>query len=291
MGGNAMLSSTRRLILTPLLAVCATGAVLGSNLGVAEAATTSATIRVSGSLKIRSAPSSTSAPVATLRNRAKVAIACQVNGQYVRGSVRKTAQWDRLTNGRYVSHAYVVTKARIPACPPPAAPPAAAPVVSGPVGAMTQDQFIAASVVPAQRSQREFGVPASVTIAQAILESGWGRSGLAANDRNYFGMKCFNQGTIAVGCKTYRTYECDVNGVCLPTEASFRSYASVLDSFRDHGRLLATASRYSAAFNYPNDANQFIVEVHKAGYATSPTYAANVQRVMQSYNLYRYDLR
>ena len=63
------------------------------------------------------------------------------------------------------------------------------------------------------------------------------------------------------------------------------------DSFRDHGRFLTTNSRYRPAFAYTTDANRFIYEVWKAGYATSPTYATNVIALMTRYNLYQYDLR
>ena len=132
---------------------------------------------------------------------------------------------------------------------------------------------------------------AKVTIAQAILESGWGRSGLTKNDRNFFGIKCFNNvhGPIANGCHTYATYEC--LPVCAPTTASFRTYASALDSFRDHGRFLFVNSRYLPAFAYTRDANQFLYQIWKAGYATSPTYYTNVKALMVRYNLYQYDLR
>jgi flagellar protein FlgJ len=157
------------------------------------------------------------------------------------------------------------------------------------VGSRTNAQFVAASVGPAQQGYREFRVPASVTIAQAILESGWGRSGLAANDRNYFGIKCFDgsPGPIASGCHVYATYECEPT--CTPTHASFRTYASITDSFRDHGRFLTTNSRYRPAFAHTGDADQFLYQIWKAGYATSPTYVDNVKALMHQYNLYQYD--
>ena len=60
-------------------------------------------------------------------------------------------------------------------------------------------------------------------------------------------------------------------------------------SFLDHGRLLDYADRYNAAFEYPNDPDRFIREVHKAGYATDPNYSKSVIALMQRYNLYRYD--
>lgn len=283
-----MLRRTRRMLLGPVLALCAAGAVLVVDMPVADAAT-SASVRVRGTLKIRAAATTNSAVVGTLRNRASVAIVCRVTGQYVRGTVRRTAQWDRLTSGRYISHAYVSTNTWLPVCAPPPAAPAAAP--SGPLSTISNASFIASAVPPAQASQREFRVPASVTIAQAILESGWGKSGLALNDRNYFGMKCFGlPGSIAVGCHDYRTLEWDGTKFVEIVDR-FKVYQSVTDSFRDHGRLLATSSRYSAAFTYVNNANQFVAEVHKGGYATDPEYTNKLVRLMTLYNLHQYDLR
>lgn len=158
-------------------------------------------------------------------------------------------------------------------------------------GVTLPTSFIAASAAPAQRSQREWKVPASVTIAQAILESGWGRSGLSRNDHNYFGIKCTTRGPLAIGCRSYPTTEVLPDGTSVKIKASFRVYASAADSFSDHGRFLATSSRYRAAFRYTTDPNRFIAEVAKAGYATSPTYAAHIQRLIATYQLDRYDLR
>jgi flagellar protein FlgJ len=281
-----VLRTTRHLILAPLLAL-STAAVTLALTGTGADAASSPTVRTTSStLKLRSAPTTKSAQVGSVRNGTHVSIACQVTGEYVKGAVRKTNQWDRLTNGRYVSHAFV-RSGTIGACAPPAPPAAAA--VPGPVGTWTNAKFIAISAAPAQQGWREFGVPASVTMAQAILESGWGRSGLSANDRNYFGIKCFNQtpGPIHTGCHTYATYECQPT--CAPTTASFRVYASMTDSFRDHGRFLTVNSRYKPAFVYTRDANNFVIAIAKAGYATSPTYAANLTKLMTQYNLYQYD--
>jgi flagellum-specific peptidoglycan hydrolase FlgJ len=284
----------RRWLLGPALAIVATGATLTVDIAAADAAT-NAFVRVSGTLKARSGPTNGYPIISVLRNRAKVSIACQVTGQYVRGSVRRTAQWDRLTNGRYISHAYVSTRAKIAACAPdaPAAPVQSAPSAgapAGPTGTMSNAQFLAAAALSAQQSQRETRVPASVTIAQAILESGWGRSALAVNDRNFFGMKCFSQGSYANGCHVYATSECTPAGVCSPTTASFRAYATATDSFRDHGALLSTASRYAVAMQNVKNPNQFVIEIHKAGYATDPLYAQKLVNVMTTYNLYQYDL-
>ena len=163
--------------------------------------------------------------------------------------------------------------------------------VTEPNGSMTNAQFIAASIPGAQESQVEHRVPASVTIAQAILESGWGRSALSHFDKNYFGMKCFTQGRYANGCRTHNTNECTPQGSCFGTAASFRTYASVTNSFRDHGSLLATSSRYAKAFDYVREPDKFVAEMHKAGYATDPQYTQKLTALMAKYNLYQYDLR
>jgi flagellar protein FlgJ len=211
----------------------------------------------------------------------RLSLSCAVAGESVTGSLGTTAQWDRLTDGRYVSHAYV-SSAALPRC---AGRPPAAPVT------MTNAQFIAMAVPGAQRGWRQFGVPASVTIAQAILESGWGRSALSASDRNYFGIKCFGgPGPIAKGCHTYQTFECTKAGTCFTTSASFRTYAVAADSFRDHGRFLRTNSRYKPAFAHTRNANEFLRQVWKAGYATDPEYVGKVIGLMRAYHLYRYDI-
>jgi hypothetical protein len=294
-----MLRQVSKFLIGPILTLAAAGGVLLVDATAASAATTSA-IKVSGQLKVRSAPNNGSKIVRQLKNKSKVTLDCRVNGQYVKGSVRKTAQWDRIAGtSQWISHAYVVSKATLPVCAPPPAPKPATPqsvaapsVPAGPTGTMTNAQFLAASIGPAQQSQREFGVPASITLAQAILESGWGRSKLSANDRNFFGMKCFTQGSYANGCHAYVTNECTPApaAVCYSTTATFRTYASPTNSFRDHGALLATSSRYRTAFNYKTNPVQFAVEIQKGGYATDPLYATKLAKLMQDYKLQSYDL-
>ena len=182
-----------KLVLAPVLTLAASGTALMLDVSAADAATVSA-VRVSGKLNVRSGPTNGASLTRTLKNKTKVTIVCKVSGQYVRGTVRKTAQWDRLANGDYISHGYVVSNANVPVCPPPPppAPAAAAPVMktpiavpAGPTGTMTNAQYLAASVAPAQQSQRETHVPASVTLAQAILEAGpelVGRAARAQDD-------------------------------------------------------------------------------------------------------------
>jgi flagellum-specific peptidoglycan hydrolase FlgJ len=159
-----------------------------------------------------------------------------------------------------------------------------------PNGGMTTDEFIAAAAPGARLSDREHGVPASVTMAQAILESGWGRSALSTYDKNFFGMKCFTQGQYAIGCSSHSTSECTAAGQCYPTSASFRTYATAADSFRDHGNMLATNPRYAAAFAYRDQPDRFVAEMAAGGYATDPLYTQKLTGIMAKYDLYRFDV-
>lgn len=293
--------TTRRLFAGPLLALAVgAGGLLGP--AAAHAAGVSGTPRAhavkakpapkvtykigtvrstDGKVNIRTAPS-TSAPVTrSVATGTKVNGVCGVVGAMVNGTVRATTQWNRLSDGTYISHAYVVTPT-LHLCP--GAP--AKPVVQ-----LTTAQFLAAAAPGAQQGWREFGVPASVTMAQAILESGWGRSGLSTVDRNYFGIKCQNgaYGKIANGCHVYTTQECTKAGKCFTTTGAFRTYASMGHSFRDHGSFLRVNSRYKPAFAYTKDANKFIWQVWKAGYATDPNYYTKITTLMATYDLYRYD--
>jgi hypothetical protein len=238
-----------------------------------------------GKVNIRTGPSPSSPVKRTVLTGAKVQEVCGVVGTLVTGTVRTTTQWNRLTDGTYISHAYVVTPT-LHLCPGASAtPPASTP-------ALTPAQFLAAAVPGAQQGWRDYGVPASVTIAQAVLESGWGRSSLSTVDKNFFGIKCQNgrYGTLATGCHVYNTTECGSTAAsCFATSAAFRTYATMANSIRDHGNFLKVNSRYKPAFVYTKDANKFIWTVWKAGYATDPNYFTKVTGLMAAYNLYQYD--
>ncbi len=159
-----------------------------------------------------------------------------------------------------------------------------------PNGSMTNAQFIAAAATAAQQTQRDYHAPSSITIAQAILESGWGDSALSYYDKNYFGMKCSTPGSFAVGCRAHATSECTPTGACFGTTASFRVYASVTNSFKDHGSLLATSATYATARLYVSNPNLYAIALQNAHYATDPAYAAKLTAIMVKYNLYQYDL-
>jgi flagellar protein FlgJ len=240
-------------------------------------------------LNLRAGPSTAHRRVGTVADGARVAVVCQVPGQAITGHLRRTGRWVRLAGGQHASDAYLTWppgRSRLPGC---AAVPMA-PVGRPDAVAADPAAFIARLAAPARASMRRHGVPASVTIAQAILESGWGRSELAYADHNYFGIKCFGEpGPVAVGCRSYGTSEC-ADDRCFATRATFRVYRSLADSVRDHGRFLAVDNpRYRPAFVHRRSADRFTVAIHRAGYATSPGYARAVIGLMRQYALYRYD--
>jgi flagellum-specific peptidoglycan hydrolase FlgJ len=146
------------------------------------------------------------------------------------------------------------------------------------------------AVEPARATRDRYRVPVSVTLAQAILESGWGRSRLSRNDRNFFGKKCHRggPGPIAAGCHDYETSECE-GTACFRIVGSFRVYRSAGDSFQDHGLHLSSMARYAAAFRHTGEPDLFAAEVHRAGYATDPHYTTKLVGIMTKYDLYRYD--
>ncbi|WP_205325665.1 sporangiospore maturation cell wall hydrolase GsmA [Glycomyces sp. YM15] len=250
----------------------------------ATKAATNATVSTDGGeLNIRAAANSTSSRQGAFANGVGISVKCQVWGQEVDGTARKTGAWYLIGDKRYVSAAYIKWSAGEPWLPwcgqdPPSIPRGG---TSG---------FINAHAPAAQASDRATGVPASVTIAQAILESGWGKGALAREDHNLFGMKCFGSpGDHAIGCRDYATFECSPTGGCFDMNATFRAYRNVADSYRDHGALLSNWSRYATAMDHANDPKRFAREIHKAGYATDPKYSDKLIGIMDGYDLYRFD--
>src|SRR3954468_10807820 len=153
--------------------------------------------------------------------------------------------------------------------------------------------FLKTAATGAQAGAREFGVPASVTLAQAVLESGWGKFHLGPAN-NYFGIKAFvrggrvDVGPIAAGFVIRQTHEV-VGGRDVVVSARFRSYRSLGDSMRDHGQFLRANSRYAPAFAFSRDPNGFAHAIAKAGYATDPAYADKLIAIMRANDLYRFD--
>lgn len=128
----------------------------------------------------------------------------------------------------------------------------------------------------ALEQEREFGIPAPITLAQGILESGAGKSGLTRTSNNHFGIK---KGSSWNG-PTYAAWDDE------PHKSSFRVYASAEESFRDHS-LLLTKSRYRHLFSKSVfDYRGWAIGLQHAGYATSPTYAKALIGYIDAYQLY-----
>jgi Mannosyl-glycoprotein endo-beta-N-acetylglucosaminidase len=139
----------------------------------------------------------------------------------------------------------------------------------------------------ARRSMRSTGVPASVTVAQAILESDWGRSRLTRQGNNLFGIKALNAPGPA-GVVTLSTWE-HLNGSDVVVQAPFRAYHNLEESVTDHGLFFVRNKRYSAAMAVASDPRAFARGIQDAGYATDPGYASKLIRLMDRYDLYRFD--
>lgn len=122
------------------------------------------------------------------------------------------------------------------------------------------------------------GVPASITLAQGMVESNYGRSELARRGNNHFGIKCHNWN----GPKVY--HDDDRRNDC------FRKYSSPEESFRDHSDFIKNGSRYSFLFDLsPSDYKGWARGLKKAGYATNPDYANMLIRKVEEENLTVYD--
>ena len=123
------------------------------------------------------------------------------------------------------------------------------------------------------------GVPASITLAQGILESGAGQSMLAVEGNNHFGIKCHSGWT---GRTIYA--DDDLRNEC------FRAYDAPEDSFRDHSDFLRYRDRYKFLFNFERtDYKSWAYGLKQAGYATDPAYASKLIKCIEDYDLARYD--
>lgn len=129
------------------------------------------------------------------------------------------------------------------------------------------------------QNMRMYRVPASITLAQGILESGSGNSELARKSNNHFGIKCGSHWT---GGKTY--HDDDAKNEC------FRTYKSVLDSYNDHSKFLTTNNRYINLFTLQiDDYKSWAKGLSKAGYATNPNYASRLINIIEDLKLYSFD--
>jgi LysM repeat protein len=131
----------------------------------------------------------------------------------------------------------------------------------------------------AVNEMKRTGIPASITLAQGMVESNYGRSTLARKGNNHFGIKCHSDWK---GGKIY--HDDNKRGEC------FRSYRSVEESYRDHSDFLVNGSRYRDLFRLPaDDYKGWAHGLKKAGYATDPKYPSKLIAKIEEYDLHRFD--
>ena len=144
---------------------------------------------------------------------------------------------------------------------------------------ITREEYIETYKDDAIREMHRSGIPASITLAQGILESGDGNSPLAVYGKNHFGIKC-HKGWKG---KSMRLDD-DEKNEC------FRKYNDVYDSYRDHSEFLSTRGRYSFLFELKiTDYKGWAKGLKKAGYATNPKYPQLLIDLIEKNKLYEYD--
>ena len=151
--------------------------------------------------------------------------------------------------------------------------------ITEPFNKLTRSDYIEKYAPFAVKEMLLSGVPASITLAQGILESGDGNSLLAREANNHFGIKCHGMWE---GKKYYM--DDDAKNEC------FRVYTSVFDSYKDHSEFLSTRDRYASLFELRRtDYKGWAHGLKKAGYATNPKYPALLIKIIEENDLAKYD--
>lgn len=131
----------------------------------------------------------------------------------------------------------------------------------------------------AMSNMKKYGIPASIILAQGILESGAGQGKLASTSNNHFGIKCYKDWT---GETTY--HDDDASQEC------FRKYKNPQESYQDHADILSKRTRYATLFNLPKgDYKAWAKGLKAAGYATDPNYPEKLINYIERYHLDQYD--
>ena len=178
----------------------------------------------------------------------------------------------------------VSMQATAPLAPPPPAPACDS---DAPLDCSSPEAFVRSLWPHAQKTAAELGVPAKALIAQAALETGWGRrlvgAGRSLNSNNLFGIKA---GAHWIGQKVSAATHEFVDGVRVAQRAAFRAYGSAAESFADYAHLLGNP-RYAAARGTGDDSHRFAQALQQAGYATDPSYAAKISAIANGPTLQR----
>lgn len=148
------------------------------------------------------------------------------------------------------------------------------------------DEYISNYKDIAQREMKRSKIPASIILAQGIHESSWGRGALALNSKNHFGIKCKDYWT---GPTFYAEDDDYENGKLI--KSCFRAYENVESSYIDHTDFLLNSDRYQGLFLYdPTDYKSWAKGLKQCGYATDPRYAEKLIRIIETHQLYLFDL-
>ncbi|MCC7244126.1 MAG: glucosaminidase domain-containing protein [Saprospiraceae bacterium] len=131
----------------------------------------------------------------------------------------------------------------------------------------------------AQKEMAQFRIPASISLAQGLIESRAGTSKLAKNNNNHFGIKCFSRRCKKGHCSNFTD---DTH------KDFFRKFESPWESWREHSKLLASG-RYRRLQKYGSDYRQWAFGLESVGYATDRSYAEKLIGIIQRYNLHRFD--
>ncbi len=143
------------------------------------------------------------------------------------------------------------------------------------------EAFVSSMKPYAEKAAQVLGVDSSLLLAQAALETGWGKKVIQnsqGSSNNLFNIKADKRwGGDKMATQTLEYHQ----GIPVKEKAAFRSYSSYQDSFNDYVRFLQQNPRYTTALRHDGSSEQFIHGIHRAGYATDPTYADKVLRVKE----------
>ena len=139
------------------------------------------------------------------------------------------------------------------------------------------ERYIKRFTPVALQEQTKYGIPASITLAQGILESGAGKSTMAIKDNNHFGIKCTNR---CLGCRCANYADDDIYDM-------FRIFETAWESYREHSKILLN-DRYKSCFK-SKDYKHWAKELQRCGYATSKRYAKNLINIIETNKLYKLD--
>ena len=149
------------------------------------------------------------------------------------------------------------------------------------------EEFVATMLPMAEQAAKKLGVDPRYLVAQAALETGWGKSIIRGSEggssHNLFGIKAHGWG----GGSTQVTTSEYVQGVKVKEKADFRSYASFEQSFNDYVDFLQSNGRYRQALQATANPERFVSELQQAGYATDPQYARKISQIAQKVQTYQ----